>query len=107
MPFAWLSIDTTRSRRSLKILLCSAMKPCGPFSASTAAHCETAVGFDVDCDCTVAIADAPTGHAVGLRTAVDRERARIKRGLHLRRRREFEIVVDEMLIHIVGHHVHV
>jgi hypothetical protein len=32
------------------------MKSCGPLSASTAAHCETAAGFEVDCDWIVAIA---------------------------------------------------
>ena len=53
---AWFSIDTTRSRRSLKARLLSAMKPCGPFSASTAAHCEIELGFDVDCDCSLAMA---------------------------------------------------
>ena len=39
MPRAWFSIDTTRSRRSWKIALFLAMKSCGPFSASTDAHC--------------------------------------------------------------------
>jgi hypothetical protein len=43
MPFAWLSIETQRSRRSLKILLWRGMKSCGPSSASTAAHCDAAV----------------------------------------------------------------
>jgi hypothetical protein len=56
MPLAWLSMETQRSRRSLKILLCFSMKSCGPLSASTAAHCDTAVGFEVDCDCSIAIA---------------------------------------------------
>ena len=56
MPFAWLSMETQRSRRSLKILLCLGMKSCGPSSASTAAHCATAVGFEVDCDWSIAIA---------------------------------------------------
>jgi hypothetical protein len=32
------------------------MKSCGPSSASTAAHCDTAAGFEVDCDCSIAIA---------------------------------------------------
>ena len=32
------------------------MKSCGPFSASTAAHCAIDDGFEVDCDCIVAIA---------------------------------------------------
>ena len=69
---AWLSIDTYRSRRSLKIALCLAMKSCGPSSAATDAHCDTAVGFEVDCDWIIAIAlisgsgpavaDAPTCH---------------------------------------------
>ena len=40
----------------MKILLCLAMKSCGPLSASTDAHCDTAAGFEVDCDCTMAIA---------------------------------------------------
>ena len=53
---AWLSIDTTRSRRSLNTLLCFGMKSCGPLSASTAAHCDTAAGFEVDCDWIIAIA---------------------------------------------------
>jgi len=39
----------------LKILLCLAMKSCGPLSASTAAHWATAVGFDVDCDWIIAM----------------------------------------------------
>ena len=56
MPLAWLSIETQRSRRSLKTLLCFGMKSCGPSSASTAAHCDTAAGFEVDCDCSIAIA---------------------------------------------------
>src|SRR5580704_8207589 len=56
MPLAWLSIDTTRSRRSLNILLFTGMKSCGPLSASTDAHCEIDDGFDVDCDWIVAIA---------------------------------------------------
>ena len=55
MPLAWLSIDTQRSRRSLKILLCFGMKSCGPLSASTAAHCDTAAGFEVDCDWIIAM----------------------------------------------------
>ena len=49
------------------------------------------------------IADTPACHAIGLRAAIDRQRARIKRRLDLRRRREHEVVVDEMLVHIVGH----
>src|ERR1051325_2472644 len=56
MPFAWLSIEQTRSRRSLKILLCFGMKSFGPLSASTDAHCDTAEGFEVDCDWIIAIA---------------------------------------------------
>jgi len=56
MPLAWLSIDTTRSRRSLNILLFTGMKSCGPLRASTDAHCEIDDGFEVDCDWIVAIA---------------------------------------------------
>src|SRR5712691_10894419 len=46
MPLAWLSIDTTRSRRSLNILLFTGMKSCGPLRASTEAHCEIDNGFE-------------------------------------------------------------
>ena len=53
MPLAWFSIDTTRSRRSLNILVLRAMKSCGPFSASTAAHCVIDEGLEVDCDCSL------------------------------------------------------
>ena len=56
MPLAWFSIDTTRSRRSRKISQFFGMKSCGPFSASTAAHCEIDDGLVVDCDCSLAIA---------------------------------------------------
>src|ERR1700675_627495 len=56
MPLAWLSMETQRSRRSLKIKLCLGIKSFGPLSASTAAHCDTAAGFDVDCDWIAAIA---------------------------------------------------
>ena len=47
MPLAWFSIATTRSRRSLNILLFASMNPCGPFRASTAAHCE--IGRRIRC----------------------------------------------------------
>src|SRR6266542_1805926 len=87
MPFAWLSIETTRSRRSLNTLLCFGMKSCGPLSASTAA-----------------LADAPTGHAIGLRHAVHRERAVVELRLDLRGRSEGEIVVHQVLVHVVGEH---
>ena len=90
------------------------MKSCGPFSASTAAHCEIEDGFEVDCDWIVAIAlisccraagiaDAPAGHAIGLRHAVHRQRAVVELRLDLRRRGELEVVVDEVLVHVVGH----
>src|ERR1700750_1856336 len=109
MPRAWLSIDTHRSRRSLKMALCLAMKSCGPSRASAAAHCDTAVGFEVDCDCTIAIAlingsrppgvtDAPAGHAICLRDAVHRQRAIVEARLDLRRGGEFELVIDEVLV---------
>ena len=52
------------------------------------------------------IADAPAGHAIGLGAAVDGERARIKLRLDLRRRRELEVVVDQVLVHVVGHDMH-
>ena len=99
----------------MKIALCLAMKSCGPFKASTAAHCAMDDGLDVDCDCSFdmalisgfgrrAIADAPAGHAIGLGHAVHGEGALIERRFHLGRRRELEVVIDEMLIHVVGQH---
>ena len=51
------------------------------------------------------IADAPAGHAIGLGDAVHRQRALVQPGLDLRRRGELEVVVDEMLVHVVGDHV--
>ncbi len=47
-PDAWFSMLTTRSRRSTNTLLFAAMKSCGPFKASTPAHCVSDVGFEVD-----------------------------------------------------------
>ena len=56
-PFAWFSIETTRSRRCAEQLAqFFGMKSCVPFSASTAAHCEIDDGLVVDCDCSFAIA---------------------------------------------------
>ena len=52
------------------------------------------------------VADAPAGHGVGLRDAVHGQRARLQARLDLRRRRELEVAVDEMLVHIVGQHPH-
>ena len=49
------------------------------------------------------IADAPAGHAIGLRDAVDGQRAVIEPRLDLRDRAIFEIVVDQVLVHVVGH----
>ena len=48
------------------------------------------------------ISDAPPGHAIGLRHAVERERALIEPRLDLRRREELEVVIDEVLVHVVG-----
>ena len=56
MPLAWLSMETTRSRRSSKTFARSGMKSCGPLSASTLAHCEIEVALVTDCDCSLAIA---------------------------------------------------
>ena len=56
MPRAWFSIETTRSRRPSNSLAFGLMKSCGPFSASTAAHCETDDGLDVVWLITLAIA---------------------------------------------------
>ena len=51
-----------------------------------------------------AIADPPAGHAIGLRDAVDRQGALVEPRLDLGDRRELEIVIDEVLVHVVGHH---
>src|ERR1700730_2773783 len=53
------------------------------------------------------IADAPAGHAESLRHAVERERALVERRLHLARRYEHEVVVDEVLVHVVAQGPHV
>jgi hypothetical protein len=50
MPSMAFSISTTRSRRRLNTALLAAMKSCGPFSASTAAHWLIEQGLEVDCD---------------------------------------------------------
>ena len=52
------------------------------------------------------IADAPAGHAVGLRHAVERERALVESGLDLRRAEELEVVVDQVLVHVVRERPH-
>ncbi len=56
MPVDWLSMETTRSRRSSKIFWNLGMKSCGPFKASTAAHCEMEVALVADWLCSLAIA---------------------------------------------------
>ena len=45
-----------RGRGALNVSLLTGMKSCGPFKASTAAHCAIDDGFDVDCDWIVVIA---------------------------------------------------
>ena len=55
-PGAWLSSPTMRSRRCAKTALRSGRKPCGPFSAATAAAWLIEQGFEVLCDCTLPIA---------------------------------------------------
>ncbi len=56
MPLDWFSIDTTRSRRCLKIATFFGMKSVGPFRAATAAAWLIELAFDVLCDCTVIMA---------------------------------------------------
>ena len=51
------------------------------------------------------IADAPAGHAVGLGHAVHGQRAVVEPGLDLGRRRELEVVIDQLLVHVVGQDV--
>ena len=53
---------------------------------------------------SAAIADPPAGHAIGLRDAVDGQGAVVETRLDLRDRLELEIVIDEVLVHVVGHH---
>ena len=50
-----------------------------------------------------AIADPPAGHAIGFRDAVDGQGALVKPRLDLGDRAVLEIVVDEVLVHVVGH----
>ena len=40
----------------MNILLLRGMKSCGPFSASTPAHCVMDDGLEVDCDCSLHMA---------------------------------------------------
>ena len=51
---------------------------------------------------TGGIADAPAGHGIGFRHAVHRQRALIQARLDLGGGDEFEIAIDEVLIHVVG-----
>jgi hypothetical protein len=91
------------------------MKSCGPFNASTAAACEIErrvrrrlrlhLGDLLDQRGRAAgIADTPAGHAIGFADAVHGQGAVIELRLDLRRRREFEAVIDQVLVHVVGHH---
>ena len=50
------------------------------------------------------IADTPARHGIGLGDAVHGQRALVEIGLHLRGGDELEIVVDEMLVHVVSQH---
>ena len=96
MPFAWFSIETTRSRRSWKAFTNFGMKSCGPVSASVAAHCAIVQAPDVCWPWIItiastsgfgpgAVADAPAGHRIGLRHAVHGERALVELRLDLAR----------------------
>ncbi len=98
-PWPGSASTTTRSRRSLNSSLLRGMKSCGPFSASTPAHCvmerrvggrlrlQLAHGLD-ELLGSCRIAEPPARHAVGLGEAVHGERAVVETGLHLRRRAE-------------------
>ena len=89
------------------------MKSCGPFSASTAAHCEIerrvrgllALHLVHRLDQRLRagrVADAPAGHGVGLGDAVHGQRALVELGLHLGEGDELEVAVDQVLVHVVG-----
>ena len=111
MPSAWLSIDTTRSRR-FEHLVVGAIKSCGPFSASTAAAWLIDDVCVDDCDCTTVIAlisstgpavsDAPAGHGIDLGVTVQGDRT-VEQARLDSPAREFEIVVNHMFVHVVGH----
>ncbi len=45
LPFAWLSMLTTKSRRSWKTSLCFGIKSCGAFNAATAAFARWSWGL--------------------------------------------------------------
>ncbi len=113
--FAWFSIETTRSRRSLNSLAFGLMKSCGPFSASTAAHCEIDDGFDVDCD-------SDRRHRLDQRRPGRRHSRCASRSWHRPSTRRswsacgrrasarpapmvvnWKSSIDEVLVHVVGH----
>ena len=49
----------------------------------------------------------PAGHAISLADAVDGQGAADQLRLDLGDGRELEVVIDQMLVHVVGHHVDV
>ena len=51
-----------------------------------------------------AVAEPPAGHRIGLGDAVQRDRAVHQAGFDLHRGREFEIVINDVFVHVVGHH---
>ena len=53
------------------------------------------------------VADAPSGHAVGLREPVHRQGAPVQVGRDLRHRRKRLVAVDDVLVDVVGEHPHV
>src|SRR6266481_3832122 len=106
-------MSTTRSRRSLKLWLWTGMKSCGPQRLDRRRLADRArVSGRIRLDRphrldqrlgAAAIADPPAGHAIGLRDAVDGQSALVEAGLDLCNRRELEIGVNEVLIHVVFH----
>ncbi len=113
MQEVWFSMETTRSRRSSKTFWNFGMKSCGPFSASTLAHCEIEVALVADWDCSFdnrgdqrnragTIADPPAGHGIGFRDAVHRQRALIEARFDLGDGMEAKSAKDQMLVHVVG-----
>ena len=53
------------------------------------------------------VADAPSGHAVGLREPVHRQGTRVQIGRDLRHRRKRLVAVDDVLVDVVGEHPNV
>ena len=115
MPRAWLSIDTTRSRRPWKIalFLCDeVLRPVQRLDRSPLRDGAGARGLLAldhvhrldQLDRAGRIADAPAGHGIGFRHAVHGQRARVERRLDLGDRLEDEVAIGQVLVHVVGQH---